>query len=301
MSASAAGPEFGLLEANPGGSPAGHLRFEDERGETYLEPFDLVETLAAVLGEHGQHAHAYDNGWIEIGDDGLFAFPQLVDFTELDGGTIRTASTVQCNHPRLFPQGLFEYQHATGETFDDSVKRGFEQWARTDLLALLDAARAEPEACMTMRMEFGGEDGAPRRARRIVFGPVASFGRAQQAAADAARDGGGAAARNADGEETDACAAGEDGQAHGFCPCCLLTNSLDAFRPLLEDQGLFALRLFASRDHQDGECQADCRVNGEDWPQGLDGLRDYAARWPSAPGQTIEFRKQYVIVQDAPE
>nr|WP_175429135.1 hypothetical protein [Lysobacter enzymogenes] len=185
MSASAAGPEFGLLDANPGGSPAGHLRFEDEAGETYLEPFDLVETLAAVLVENGQRAHAYDNGWIEIGDDGLFAFPQLVDFTELDGGTIRTASTIQCNHPRLFPQGLFEYQHATGETFDDSVKRGFDQWARTDLLALLDATRAEPETCMTMRMEFGGEDGAPRRERRIVFGPVASFGRAQQAEAEA--------------------------------------------------------------------------------------------------------------------
>ena len=60
------------------------------------------------------------------------------------------------------------------------------------------------------------------------------------------------------------------------------------------------LRLFASRDHEDGECQVDCRVNGEDWPQGLDGLRAYAAAWPTAPGQTIEFRKQYVIVQDAP-
>lgn len=263
MSASAAGPEFGLLDANPGGSPAGHLRFEDEAGETYLEPFDLVDTLAAVLAEHGHRAHAYDNGWIEIGDDGLFAFPQLVDFTELDGGTIRTASTIQCNHPRLFPQGLFEYQHATGETFDDSVKRGFDQWARTDLLALLDATRAEPETCMTMRMEF-------------------------------------AAACAADGEPADACEADDDGDAHGFCPCCLFTNSLEAFRPLLEQPGLFALRLFASRDHQDGECQADCRVNGEDWPQGLDGLRDYAASWPSAPGQTIEFRKQYVIVQDAP-
>lgn len=291
MSASAAGPEFALLEANPGGSPAGHLRFEGEDGETYLEPFDLVQTLAAVLAGLGHRAHAYDTGWIEIGDDGLFVFPQLVDFTELDGGTLRTASTIQCNHPRLFPQGLFEYQHATGETFDEAVQRGFDQWARTDLLALLDATRDEPQACMSMRMQFGGEDGSPRRERRIVFGPIAHFGRAQQAEAAAARAG----ERAADADETD-----ESGDEHDFCPCCLFTNSLEAFRPLLEDQGLFALRLFASRDHEDGECQADCRVNGEDWPQGLDGLCDYAATWPSAPGQTLEFRKQYVIVQDAP-
>lgn len=284
MSASAAGPDFALLEANPGGSPAGHLRFEDENGETYLEPFDLVETLADILAGLGHRAHAYDSGWIEIGDDGLFAFPQLVEFTELDGGHIRTASTIQCNHARLFPQGLFEYQHATGESFDDAVKNGLSQWARTDLLALLDAARAEPAHCMSMRMEFGGDDGTPRRERRIVFGPVAHFGRAHA-------------------DEADEAAAREDGDddGHGFCPCCLFTNSLDAFRPLLEDRGVFALRLFASRDHQDGECQADCRVNGEDWPQGLDGLCAYAASWPTAPEQTLEFRKQYVIVQDAPE
>ena len=283
MSASAAGPSFALLEANPGGSPAGHLRFEDENGETYLEPFDLVETLAEILTALGQRAHVYDNGWIEIGDDGLFAFPQLVEFTELDGGTIRTASTIQCNHPQLFPQGLFEYQHATGENFDASIKRGLDQWARTDLMALLDAARPEPEHCMSMRMEFGGENGAPLRKRRVVFGPVAHFGRAEQA------------------EAAGACAVDGDEDSHDFCPCCLFTNSLDAFQPLLDAQGVFALRLFASRDNENGECQADCRVNGEDWPQGLDGLRAYAAAWPTAPGQTLEFRKQYVVVQDAPE
>ncbi|QWP76386.1 hypothetical protein J5226_22830 [Lysobacter sp. K5869] len=290
MSASAAGPEFALLEGNPGGSPTGHLRFEDEEGETFLEPFDLVDTLGEILRALEHRVHIYDNGWIEIGDDGLFAYPQLVEFTELDGETIRTACTIQCNHPRLFPQGLFEYQHATGENFDASVKRGFEQWARTDLMALLDAARDEPETCMSMRMEFGGEDGAPKRQRRVVFGPIAHFGRAQTEpaqAADACGTGGN------DSEDGD-----EDG--HDFCPCCLFTNSIDAFKPLLEGEGVFALRLFASRDHEDGECTADCRVNGEDWPQGLDGLRDYAATWPTAPGQTLEFRKQYVVVQDAP-
>ncbi|MBX9402130.1 hypothetical protein K4L06_12520 [Lysobacter sp. BMK333-48F3] len=283
MSATAAGPEFDLLEANPGGSPDGHLRFQDEHGEEFLEPFDLVQTLAEVLADGGHRAHAYDNGWIEIGDDGLFAFPQLVEFTELDNGVIRTASTIQCNHPRCFPQGLFEYQHATGEGFDDAVRRGFGQWARTDLIALLDATRVEPEACMSMRMDFDGEDGAQARQRRVVFGPVAHFGQApaeQAASADA-------------GEDAEAC-------EHGYCPCCLFTQSLDAFRPLLQAEGVFALRLFASRDHRDGECQADCRVNGEDWSPGLDSLNAYAATWPSAAGQGLEFRKQYVIVQDAP-
>src|SRR5206468_4947721 len=72
----------------------------------------------------------------------------------------------------------------------------------------------------------------------------------------------------------DALVQGDAGDAHPFCPCCLLTRSLEAFRELIEDDGFYGLRLYAMRDEQ-GIPQADCRVNGDDWEKGAQALRDY--------------------------
>ncbi|WZB63440.1 hypothetical protein WJ970_11385 [Achromobacter xylosoxidans] len=69
-------------------------------------------------------------------------------------------------------------------------------------------------------------------------------------------------------------------EEHPFCPCCLFTNSLDAFHGILRDGGYAAIRLYAARD-ANGEISADCRVNGEDYPTG-------SRPWPntSAPGRS---------------
>ena len=82
-------------------------------------------------------------------------------------------------------------------------------------------------------------------------------------------------------------------EEHPFCPCCLLTKSFEAFRELIEGNGFYGLRLFAARDAE-GELQADCRVNGDDWDKGAQALREYARTWPEAG---YEFRKQYVVLQ----
>jgi hypothetical protein len=85
----------------------------------------------------------------------------------------------------------------------------------------------------------------------------------------------------------------DDPEGHPFCPCCLLTNSFEAFRSLIEDDGFYGLRLFAARGGDD-KPMADCRVNGDDWEEGAQALRAYANLWRPAG---IEFRKQYVVLQ----
>ena len=80
-------------------------------------------------------------------------------------------------------------------------------------------------------------------------------------------------------------------EEHPFCPCCLFTNSLDAFHGILRDGGYAAIRLYAARD-ANGEISADCRVNGEDYPAGQQALAEYVGTWPQ---RGFEFRKQLVI------
>ena len=80
---------------------------------------------------------------------------------------------------------------------------------------------------------------------------------------------------------------------HDFCPCCLFTNSIDAFDVLLKDKAFYGIRLFASLDAE-GHIEADCRVNGVDRPEGAAALIRYAQTWPD---RGFEYRKQYVCIQ----
>jgi hypothetical protein len=179
-------------------------------------------------------------------------------------------TTIEVTHSEHFPQGVFEFQHATGDTIEDSIRCGVEQWAKTDLVALLDALRPKAETCMTMEISFPEAEGKPARFRRAVLSPVTHLQLkppAQQAGAD---------------------------DEHPFCPCCLLTRSFEAFKGLFENDGFFGIRLFAARD-QDGSPQADCRVNGMDWEAGAVALRQYVETWP---GEGYEFRKQYVVLHN---
>ncbi|MGO1073147.1 DUF6348 family protein [Lysobacter sp. CA199] len=280
---------FEPLPGNPGSDTHGHLRFHDETGEEWFEPFDLPELAATVLSELGHAARVREDGWLELSDSQWRLLPQFIEFHEREDGNIGTATTVQCNHPRLSPQGLFEYQYAIHETFDEAAGAGFRKWARTDLPVLLDAERDEPEACMTMSLELPDEDGQPARKRRLLFGPIEHYGRPESESDLTVQD---------DAEDNAKEEADHDAEAEDFCPCCLFTKSIDAFEPLLRTDRMYGLRLFASIDHANGACQADCRVDGEEWEQGLDALRAYAATWPAGAG--LEYRKQYVLVQNAP-
>lgn len=234
---------------------------------TWTEHFDVVALAAAALDKSGHRVSSHKS-WLEHGDTGFILQPQLVDMQILDKGGIRTATTVQVNHPTLIPAGTFEYQHATGDSVADSLAQGFDQWVQADFATLLDALRDKPLSCTAMEMAFPAKGGRPPWVRRAVLGPPTHM--AQTAPRpDAEND-------------------------HPFCPCCLLTNSFEAFRELMEADSFYGLRLFAFRD-ADGEPQADCRVNGDDWEKGAQALRAYARTWPAAPG--FELRKQYVVLQ----
>ena len=128
-----------------------------------------------------------------------------------------------------------------------------------------------------MEMTFPEEDGQPAFKRRVLLGPVMHMGIDQ-----------------AEGAQPD-----ESGEAPhaSSCPCCLFTNSAMAFEEQLKERGGFhAVRLFASRD-ENGQVQADCRINGHDWEPGAEALRNYASKWPQIG---LEFRKQYIAIQDCP-
>ena len=204
-------------------------------------------------------------------DSGLRLSPHAIGADPRDNGGWQISSVIEARHPELFADGLFEYQHAAGDSQEEATLSGFENWVRVDLATLQAAIGADdaPELQM-LTLRYGAEETGTPLARAVVLGPLAHY-RSEPA--------------------NDAAAYGEDD--HGSCPCCLFTQSVDAFNDLLKTRQFLGIRLFASRD-ADGQCEADCRVNGHDFPAALPLLRAYAARWPQAG---LEFRKQYVVVR----
>lgn len=204
-------------------------------------------------------------------DSGLRLSPHAIGANPRENGGWQISSVIEARHPALFADGLFEYQHAAGDSQEEATLSGFENWVRVDLATLQAAIGADdaPELQM-LTLRYGAEETGTPLARAVVLGPLAHY-RSEPA--------------------NDAAACGEDD--HGSCPCCLFTQSVDAFNELLKTRQFLGIRLFASRD-ADGQCEADCRVNGHDFPAALPLLRAYAARWPQAG---LEFRKQYVVVR----
>jgi hypothetical protein len=202
--------------------------------------------------------------WVEFG--GFSLLPQVVNVEPLENSGVKTAITIQIAHDALIPGGTFEYQYSSGTDIRDSIAKAFQSWADLDLPVFLDAQRATAATCMVVQASSGSESrSALPPDRRLVFGPTLQM---------------------VQNPET---IKGE----HDFCPCCLFTNSIDAFDALLKDQAFYGVRLFASRDAE-GHIEADCRVNGVDHPAGAAALARYAQSWPD---RGAEYRKQYVCIQ----
>jgi hypothetical protein len=253
-----------LKKTNPGRGVEGKVGFPGRGGAP--ETVNVLDLMERVLTARG-HAARRQETWIELADSGFTILPQIAGAEAMQRGGFHTVTTVQVHHPALTPDGVFEYQHSWGDTVTDAMAKGFEQWYEVDFAAFKDALLPAPRTCMTMEMAFPEKEGKPAYTRRAVLGPVAHF-RANPA--------------------TDA-----PPEEHPFCPCCFLTNTFMAYKQLIEDTGFFALRFFAARG-ADGAPQADCRVNGEDWPAGMDALRAYVPKWQ---GTGYEFRKQSVLLQ----
>lgn len=195
----------------------------------------------------------------------------LLDSRLLDNGVARTTTQVISIHPDFFPKGMTEFQHSAGSTAANSIAEGFSSWVKMDLVALEDAVLPKPEHCTFMEMVFPSTGDAVPRKRQVIFGPTGHVVTSQ--------------------------AEPLEKEDHPFCPCCLFTNSSEAFRAILESDAFVGIRLFASKDFQ-GEVAADCRVNGEELPNALPHLVDYVNKWPNRPG--LEYRKQYVVIRSAP-
>ncbi len=250
-----------LRESNPGQGVEARIAISCGRG---AETVNVVELLQRVLADNGLAFERHDT-WIELPELGFAVVPQIAGVEALPDGGMHTVTTIQVNHPTLTPEGVFEYQHACGDTVAESMARGFAQWFQGDLVVFQEALLPMPQVCMTMEMSFPEKEGKPACCRRAVLGPVMHL-RASPAAGS---------------------------EEHPFCQCCFVTNTFEAYRGLIEGDGFYAIRFFASRG-EDGTPEADCRVNGDDWPAGVEALRNYVRTWP---GSGFEFRKQTVLLQ----
>lgn len=261
-----------LSSANPGQGIRMEVGFSDDQGHQ-RDQVNLLDSLASTLRGRGI-AFRQQGDWLQLSSNGLWLQPQfLAALHSAKRGGVQTSTTLQVCHETLLPLGSFEYQHANGDTVRESFSTGFENWARVDLVVFCDALAKKPESCSSMEMSFPPPPAAARRHRRVLLGPTAHM-----------------AARAA--PKTVAPHATGAGENHPFCRCCLLTHSLEAFKPLLDSDGVHGVRLFAARD-DNGVISTDCRVDGEDWVSGAQALKKYAESWPD---RGFELRKQFVLM-----
>jgi hypothetical protein len=231
-----------------------------EEGNTLLLLASTLEAQGLKLKRGKEH--------LEL-DNELVLRPQFVVLYPQENGSVQTTTTIEVNHPRLCPSGAFEYQHSIDKTIESSVQKGFVGWINTDLPVFIAAAQEKFETCNTLQFEFPAETATTTKRRQVVLGPPMHLG-----------------ARNTAGADDE----------HSFCPCCLFTNSLDAFHDHLQGNEFCGIRLYAARD-KDGIAQADCRVNGLDWAPGAAALLKYIATWPD---RGLEYRKQFVAIRTLP-
>lgn len=231
-------------------------------------PFFLQQTLLKALREQGLECKLTDDGHSITLHNGLRLEPFLMACEQVSTDRFQSTSAIEVSHPRFLVNPLFEYQHASGTSRLDALSKGFASWAGMDLVTLIDACQSTLQHCAVLEVayETDSEDDVYRR--QVLLGPMAHF--QQQVPLRQ--------------------------EEHEFCPCCLFTNSMSAFNELLQSRDFLGVRLYASRD-ADGRCEADCRVNGHDFPAALPLLREYAHLWPDAG---MEFRKQYVVIRNKP-
>lgn len=81
-----------------------------------------MELLASALAEKG-HAVRSEKHWLVHENSGFILMPQIVELQPLDESGVRTTSTIQTNHDALMPDGVFEYQHSTGDHVEGRFAR----------------------------------------------------------------------------------------------------------------------------------------------------------------------------------
>lgn len=240
-----------------------------EAGISLREPHappakDLTDLLAQVLEASGRGVTRIDDHLLLA--NGLRLECAFVERSERENGGFRVSTSVKVVHEDFFPGGLTEYQHSVGQEVEALLHSGFHGWQQVDLVVLEDAVQDGVEACMAMEMTFPERDTAPARSRRVLMGPTVRCS-SQQAMAP-------------------------ESEEHPFCACCLFRHAMEPLTEYVDADDFYGIRLFAARD-LDGVISADCRINGEDFPAGVEALKEYVRSWAD---QGFEFRKQYIVI-----
>ncbi len=228
----------------------------------------LVVLLADELRDSGRDPRV--DGRIVNLANGITLEVELVESVRLAADSVRTSTRVTARHADAFPHGLAEFQHAGGVSTVESLSHGFKGWAAMDLVTLEDALLDSPRDSSVLRKTYDDARDGRSLEREAVLGPAMHLA-------------------------TEPLPAGTDD--HPFCPCCLLMNCFDAFEPLLREDRVLGIRLYAAV-HPDGEQVADCRVNGEEFAEGVSALLRYVSSWPR---RGFEYRKQYVVMRTKPK
>lgn len=252
------------IAENPGIDYSGSVAFSNDEA-SWTETFNLATLLKGVLKEQGFNAELDQNeGWLTLPNN-IYLRADLVEFSIDDKGDLRTCTTVTIAHPDLIPQGLFEYQHSFGDSLEASLQYGLEQWVKVDFSVLHAAITGEKaDEFSQLKIEFPEPE---IYKRQILLGYVSHL------------------ALNRELFKKD---------EHPFCSCCFFTNTMNNFDHVLKSNQLFGIRLLAIKDAE-GNCSADCRVNGIDDEAGKQALINYASTWQD---RGYEMRKQYVVVRN---
>jgi hypothetical protein len=251
-------------KANPGQ----HIEFRvalTNGVKKWQEEENVLRCMGDVLVP-AAHSCTVGKSWIEL-EGGFIVQPRFLSLQPLEKGGVQTVTTVEVSHSAAIPAGVFEFQHSSGDNARDSIVKGFDAWMKGDLPVFLDAVRQRPQSCTYLQIDPGSKSPGACGKRRVVLGPVAHL-----------------VTRPAQNPQ----------EAHPFCPCCLFTKTGDIWKEKISGAGFYGIRLFAMKDpnHDPG---ADCRVNGEDWEAGKAALVEYIKSWPD---RGVEYRKQYIIIQD---
>lgn len=262
-----------ILENNPGNIKG----IKGSGGSDFL----IVHALFGILQNRGWDVEILDSEtgndkWIHVKDNDYYLFPALINFYSDENNELKISATIQIHHKEIFPNGIFEYVYPQkkAENVIGGLFELFETWADLDWLTLCDCLKFEKSEFMSMRIDLNKEK---TQARHIFYGSVLSY-------------------PNIDVEEAKSKGIDVDPYIDEFCPCCLFTNSMEAFDKQIKDTSQnYAIRLFAMKN-PDGEVDADCRINGEEYPQAENYLKKYAKTWKDC--DIMKMRKQYVIIRN---
>jgi Family of unknown function (DUF6348) len=160
----------------------------------------------------------------------------------------------------LFGGLAHEYSYGLGLDDDAAAADALQRWVDFDLPVLMESSTGDLKTCARCNYTLPETSGVARRKWHIFLGPMFYL-------------------------------AGSRG-AQPCCSACLFTASAPVLLSRLNERVSHAVKIVASKD-LDGTTSADCRVNGENWPEAIEAIAEAAKSWPDDCG--LILRRQYLF------